>query len=182
MGLSEPQHVTSVGAPTDVPATAAPAASASLGSGTLGDGAAGAEGAPPGSTPLWMDAAPPRVKDRRGAVATPRSGLHTAFFFGLIALAVGAAGIFAIMYWGPEKPIRSRTQLASNPPPIAELPSFASASAGATGAPEAAPSASASADAASSAIAADAEPSASASSGARKPKKAPPRAPKKPAH
>lgn len=111
------------------------------------------------NTPLWMEGTqqrPPEV--RRGATATPRSGLHTLLFFGLITFAVGAAGIFGITMWGPDKTVTNRSHLATNPPPPTTMPSL----------PEEAPPAPPVAESA-------AAPVDSAAAPAKKGKKAPPK-------
>lgn len=76
------------------------------------------------NTPVWMEVSgsPPAL--RRGASPTRTSGTSAIVFFGLITLAVGAAGFAGVALWGPEKPIKNRTQLASNPPPPITLPSL----------------------------------------------------------
>ncbi|MBX3200365.1 MAG: hypothetical protein KF894_19670 [Labilithrix sp.] len=80
----------------------------------------------PRETPLWMEGSAPRPAPRRGhAAAVPRSGLPTVLFFGVIILAVGAAGAAGVALWGPEKTIKNRTQFASHPPTPLELPSLA---------------------------------------------------------
>ena len=125
-------------------------------------------GLPPGDAqrpPDWMMDAPqaaPQV--RTGAAPNRGVGMNTLLFFGLIVFVVAAAGFVGIAVWGPEKPIRNRTQLATNPPPPTTLPSLAdSASASpvenATPPPGAAEGTPATADAA------------SAASGAKKAKK-----------
>ncbi|HVH43444.1 MAG TPA: hypothetical protein VM925_13915 [Labilithrix sp.] len=109
MGPFEARHASLVGASTNMPMD-----------GSAVDGAPGQERGP--SSPLWMDASAPHVGRRRGAIPAPRSGLHTALFFGLIITAVTAAGIFGVAVWGPEKTVKNRTQFASNPQPPPELP------------------------------------------------------------
>ena len=80
----------------------------------------------PRETPLWMEGSAPRPAPRRGhSAAVPRSGIHTLLFFGLIILAVGAAGVGGVALWGPEKTIKNRTQFATHPPTPLELPSLA---------------------------------------------------------
>lgn len=69
------------------------------------------------SEPTWMDISLPRVEHRRGAVPLARSSLPTWLFFGVIVLAVGAAGILAMAVWGPDKTPRNRTQFATHPEP-----------------------------------------------------------------
>jgi len=76
------------------------------------------------NTPLWMETTATQPEVRRGAAPPPRSGLHTLLFFGLIVFVVGAAGIGGVALWGPEKPIKNRTQFATNPPPPTALPSL----------------------------------------------------------
>ncbi len=76
------------------------------------------------NTPLWMETSTARPEVRRGASPPPRSGLHTLLFFGLIVVVVGAAGIGGVALWGPEKTIKNRTQIATNPPPPTPLPSL----------------------------------------------------------
>lgn len=97
---------------------------------------------PPPPAPNWMDAptAKPEVQRKGHSTAAARSGLHTLLFFGLIIFVVGAAGLGAMMLWGPEKTVKNRTQFATNPPPPTALPSLpASADAHATPSAEAAP-------------------------------------------
>lgn len=45
-------------------------------------------------------------------------------FFGLIALAVTGAGVVGVSFFGPEKEVRGRSQLATNPPAPTVLPSL----------------------------------------------------------
>ena len=77
-------------------------------------------------TPLWMDVPQTQQEPqvRRGATPAPRSGLGTLAFFGLIILAVGAAGAIGVAVWGPEKTTKGGSHLASNPPPPTTMPSL----------------------------------------------------------
>lgn len=62
---------------------------------------------------------------RRGhSAASSRSGVGSFVFFGLIGLAVAVAGIVGVTVWGPEKTVKNRSQLATNPPASVELPSL----------------------------------------------------------
>jgi hypothetical protein len=78
------------------------------------------------NTPLWMDVSPTQQQPegRRGATSAPRSGLSTLLFFALIIFGVGAAGIFGVTMWGPDKTVTSRSHLATNPPPPTTMPSL----------------------------------------------------------
>ncbi len=76
------------------------------------------------NTPLWMETPAAQPEIRRGAPPPARSGLNTLLFFGLIVVVVGAAGIGGVALWGPEKPIKNRTQFATNPPAPTPLPSL----------------------------------------------------------
>lgn len=78
------------------------------------------------SAPHWMEATAPesRKRVRTGAASAPKKGGSSLVFFGLITLAVGAAGILGITYFGPEKESRASSHLASNPPKPLELPSL----------------------------------------------------------
>lgn len=131
------------------------------------------------NTPIWMEgpaSAPPAV--RRGhSPASSRSGLQTILFFGIIVVLVGAAGAFGVALWGPDKRVKNRTQFATNPPAPMELPSFASAAAGAK-IPDERPAAPAEDHPAASAAPAASDPEAaapapSASAAAKKGKRAP---------
>jgi hypothetical protein len=108
------------------------------------------------NTPLWMDTSgvhEPSVT-RRGVAPAPRAGLGTLLFFGLIVVAVGAAGLIGVSVWGPEKTITNRSHLASDPPPPPALPSLppaAESSVVASAEPAAAPNAAAAAPAESAA-------------------------------
>jgi hypothetical protein len=124
-----------------------------------------------------MDAAPPKVAHRRGVIPAPRSGLNTAVFFGLIIFAVAAAGIIGVVYWGPEKTIKNRTQFATNPPAPMELPSLPPTAADP---PSAASSSSATAEGAPAASAEEAAaPASAASASPKKTKRAPKAGPRK---
>ncbi len=76
------------------------------------------------ATPFWMDVTPAQPQQARTGVTAKSSGWHTLFFFGLIIVAVGAAGFLGIAMWGPEKPIKSKTRLATDPPAPMTLPSL----------------------------------------------------------
>src|SRR5689334_5844403 len=64
-------------------------------------------------TPFWMDVTQQPSAPRTGASAAKDSGLQMIAFFALITIMVGAAGFFGIAMWGPEKPIKNRTHLAT---------------------------------------------------------------------
>lgn len=81
------------------------------------------EGRPQQHTPLWMDV-PQQPPQRTGATPSRYSTLTTIAFFALITIAVGGAGLAGIALWGPEKTIKNRTQLATNPPPPTTMPSL----------------------------------------------------------
>ena len=98
---------------------------------------------------------------RTGIAAQPSRGIPSFVFFGLIIVAVTAAGIVGVTIWGPEKEIKNRSHLASDPPAATELPSL-----------PADPSASAApADSAAPAEATPAESAAAPAEGAPKPKR-----------
>lgn len=79
---------------------------------------------------------------RTGVAAQTSKGIPSFVFFGLIIVAVTAAGIAGISIWGPEKEIKNRSHLASDPPPLTEMPSLpADPSASAVPAESAAPAA-----------------------------------------
>lgn len=80
--------------------------------------------AAPPTTPFWMDVSPPSPQRRTGVTPDKNSGWQMLGFFALITLIVGAAGWFGIAMWGPEKPTRSRSHFATEPPPPAALPSL----------------------------------------------------------
>jgi len=61
---------------------------------------------------------------RTGVAAQKATGIPSFVFFGLIIVAVTAAGIVGITIWGPEKEIKNRSHLASDPPTPTELPSL----------------------------------------------------------
>lgn len=61
---------------------------------------------------------------RTGVAAAPSKGIPSFVFFGLIIIAVTAAGVVGITIWGPEKEIKNRSHLASDPPTATELPSL----------------------------------------------------------
>jgi hypothetical protein len=71
-----------------------------------------------------MDLDSSQTYTRTGAKAPKDSGLHTIAFFALITVVVGAAGLLGVAMWGPEKPIKNRSHLASAPPPPTLLPSL----------------------------------------------------------
>ena len=125
---------------------------------------------PPQNTPVWMDVAPAAPEVRRGVAPMPRSGLSTLFFFALIVVAVGAAGIGGVAMWGPEKTIKNRTQFATNPPAPTVLPSLPSAEAAPAPDPPTAPEAAPPAE--------EPAPAAVAQAAASKSKRAPKVAPK----
>lgn len=79
---------------------------------------------PTDNTPLWMDLDHTHTQTRTGVTAPKNSGLQTIAFFGLITMVVGAAGFLGIAMWGPEKPIKNRTHLATEPPAPTPLPSL----------------------------------------------------------
>ena len=138
MGNWEADHASPMGAPTNLP----------MGHHPQGWGAPDVAPAPAPvseerarqNTPLWMETSTAHPEVRRGAAPPARSGLHTLLFFGLIVFVVGAAGIGGVALWGPEKPIKNRTQFATNPPPPTPLPSLPASAAPLAAAPvEAAP-------------------------------------------
>jgi hypothetical protein len=77
------------------------------------------------STPGWMDVPAGPPQGRTGATPTRGFGGQTILFFALITVVVGAAGFLGIAVWGPDKEIKNRTQLATNPPPPTAMPSLA---------------------------------------------------------
>lgn len=125
MGNSEADHASPMGAPANVMTghQAPQGWGPTPGSGDTAAAAMPEERARQ-NTPLWMETSTVRPQARRGVSPAPRSSLHTLLFFGLIVFVVGAAGIGGVALWGPEKPIKNRTQFATNPPPPATLPSL----------------------------------------------------------
>lgn len=81
------------------------------------------EGRPEQHTPLWMDV-PQQPPQRTGVVRSPYSTLSTIGFFLLITFAVAGAGLIGMALWGPDKTIKNRTALATDPPTPPELPSL----------------------------------------------------------
>lgn len=61
---------------------------------------------------------------RTGVASKKASGIPSIVFFGLIIVAVAVAGIVGISIWGPEKEVKSRSHLATDPPAPTELPSL----------------------------------------------------------
>jgi hypothetical protein len=88
--------------------------------------------------PMWMDVTGSQPPARTGVVAKG-SGLQTILFFALITIVVGAAGLFGVTMWGPDKTITNRSQFATNPPPPTQMPSLPVSAEPAPPAVEAAP-------------------------------------------
>ncbi len=82
------------------------------------------DGRAPRATPFWMDVTPAQPQVRTGVTAARNSGLHTFGFFAIIIFVVGAAGFLGIAVWGPEKTVKSRSRLATDPPPAMTMPSL----------------------------------------------------------
>lgn len=123
MGNSEADHASPIGAPANAMAGHPPQGWGPVPGADVSAAAMPEERARQ-NTPLWMETSTVQPQARRGVSHAPRSGLHTLLFFGLIVFVVGAAGIGGIALWGPEKPIKNRTQFATNPPPPTPLPSL----------------------------------------------------------
>ena len=140
MGNWEADHASPMGAPTDLPMGHHPEGWGPPGAVPAPAPALVSDERPRQNTPLWMETSTAHPEVRRGAAPPARSGLHTLVFFGLIIFVVGAAGIGGVALWGPEKPIKNRTQFATNPPPPVPLPSLPVSAAPLAAAPvEAAP-------------------------------------------
>lgn len=88
------------------------------------------EGRPQQHTPLWMDV-PQQPPQRTGVVRSPYATLSTIGFFLLITFAVAGAGLIGMALWGPDKTIKNRTALATEPPALPSLPASADAPASA---------------------------------------------------
>lgn len=76
--------------------------------------------------PSWMEDAPVSQAGftRTGVASKKPSGIPSVVFFGLIIVVVAVAGIVGISIWGPEKEVKNRSHLATDPPAPTELPSL----------------------------------------------------------